>query len=491
MSVQVTAVAYFIGFFLLLAGISLWSSKKKAAGSGDEVSEHFLGGKSIPFFVLAMSYCASFASAGSFMGDPAIVSYTGYPYLWFGVFLVPGCVFMSLVLIRKMRLQCEKLGCQTPIEYIAARYDSKFLRVILAIVITGCFTMTTIAQTKAAAVLLEHFTGVDFRIAIIIVAVAIVICTVSGGLRSVAWTDTIQGCMMVALCVVLITTGLVKCGGFNGVDAFLAQYDSKMLQPYETGLWSNYGLLGVLGYGLWSILIQPAQPYLTARYMAMEHIDRKTVGKFCLVALIASLLFCSMPICGLTGRVLFPEAEPDYIVVTLATGVLHPLLSCAIMLGLFSAIISTATSMLLTVGQSVGRDILSTFKKDVSLKTQVNVANVACVIVMLAAVAFNLWKTPEIFQFFNLMGQTGVGAACCMPLYCGVLYSKSTKEAAIISAIVGIGTTILFNNIPNLGFGIAMGAPLVCVVPTFFVVNAIVNKVKGRNARIESLGAVE
>lgn len=490
MSVQVTAIAYFIAFFVLLAGISVWSSKKKSAGNGDEVTEHFLGGNSIPFFVLAMSYCASFASAGSFMGDPAVVSYIGYPYMWFGIFLVPGCVFMSLILIRKMRLQCDRLGVQTPIEYVAVRYDSKFLRVFLGIVIIGCFTMTTIAQTKAAAVLLEHFTGVDFRIAIIIIAVAVVVCTVSGGLRSVAWTDTIQGCMMVALCVVLITVGLVKCGGFNGIDAFLADYDPAMLNAAQPGLWDDCGWLGILGYALWSILIQPAQPYLTARYMAMDKIDRKTVGKFCLVALVASMLFCSMPICGLTGRMLFPNAEPDYIVVTLATGVLHPLLSCAIMLGLFAAIISTATSMLLTVGQSVGRDILCAFNPKTSLKTQVNVANVTCVIVMIAAVAFNLWKTPEIFQFFNLMGQTGVGAACCMPLYCGVLYKKATKEAAIVSAISGIAATVVFNNIP-VGFSVAMGAPLVVAVPVFFIVNALVIKMKGRDARIEVLGAIE
>lgn len=160
------------------------------------------------------------------------------------------------------------------------------------------------------------------------------------------------------------------------------------------------------------------------------------------------------------------------------------------MLGLFAAIISTATSMLLTVGQSVGRDILCTFKPNTALKTQVRVANIACVVVMVAAVAFNLWKTPSIFQFFNLMGQTGVGAVCCMPLYCGVLYKKATKEAAIASTIVGIGATTLFNNLP-VGFSVAMGAPLVCVVPTFFIVNAIVNKVKGRNTRIEALGAVE
>ncbi len=490
MNLQVTAYIYIFAFLAMLLGISYWSAQKTRHGTGDAVTEHFLGGKNTPFFVLAMSYCASFASAGSFMGDPAIVSYVGYPYLWFGVFLVPGCVLVSLFIIRKMRLQCEKLGVATPIEYIAVRYDSKFLRVFLALVIAGCFTMTTISQTKAAAILLNHFTGLNFNVSIIIIAIAILVCTVSGGLRSVAWTDTIQGCFMVVLCVILISTGLAKAGGFNGVDAALANYDPKMLQPAEDGLFANYGWLGIIGYGLWSILIQPAQPYLTSRYMGMKDVTKKTVGKFCLIALFASLLFCSMPICGLTGRVLYPDAEPDYIVVTLATGVLHPLLSCGIMLGLFSAIISTATSMLLVVGQSIGRDILVTFKPETDFKTQVNVSNIVCVIVMAFAVGFNLFNAPPIFQFFNLIGQTGVGAACCMPLYCGVLWKKATKEGAIAASIVGVFITILFNNIPSIGFGVAMGAPLLFSVPTYFLVSWFVNATKGRNEKIEALGEI-
>lgn len=490
MSLKTTAVAYFVIYFLMLLGVSIWSAKKKSAGNSDELTEHFLGGKSMPFFVLAMSYCASFASAGSFMGDPAVVSYIGYPYMWFGCSLVPGCVLMSLFLIRKMRLQCERLGCQTPTEYVSLRYDSKFLKVFLAVVITGCFTMTTIAQTKAAAILLVHFTGIDFAAAIIIIAIGILICTVSGGLRSVAWTDTIQGCMMVALCVILIAAGLSAAGGFEGVDAFLANYNPDMLRAAQSGLWDDCGWLGIIGMTLYSLLIQPAQPYLTARYMAMEKIDKKIIGKFCLVALVASLLFCSMPICGLTGRTLFPDAESDYIVVTLATGVLHPLLSCGVMLGLFSAIISTATSMLLTVGQSVGRDIVTTFRPQTSFKTQVTISNIACVAVMVFAALFNLVKTPDIFQFFNLIGQTGVGAALCMPLYCGVLWKKATKEGAIAASIVGIGATIVFNNLP-VGFCVAMGAPVIFSVPTFFIVSYFVNKVKGRNEHIEALGAVE
>ena len=489
MSLRVVACIYFALFIIMLGVVSAWSAREKSKGTKDQATEHFLGGRNTPFFVLAMAYCASFASAGSFMGDPALVSYIGYPYIWFGCFLVPGSVLVGLVIIRKMRLQCEKLHCLTPIEFIGARFDSPFLKVFLSLTMAICLTMSLVSQVKGAAVLLVHFTQIDFKIAVIIIAVAIGVCTVSGGMRSVAWTDTFQGILMVALCIVLIVSGLVKAGGFAGIDAFLANYDPNMLKAAQDGLWADCGIPGIIGMAVFAILVLPAQPYLMSNYIAMKDVTRKTVGKFLLLMLFTNLLFCSLPICGLAGRVLYPNAEADYIVVTLATGILHPLLSCGIMVGLFSAIISTATAMLLAIGQGVGRDVLVQFQPNTSIKRQVCVANIVSVIVVLICMVFNLSNPPEFLQFFNLIGQTGVGTAIALPLYCGILYKKATKEAAISSAIMGVIATVVFNFIPC-GFAVAMGAPIIVAAITFFGVNAIIVNARGVNEEIAALGQV-
>ncbi len=83
-------------------------AEKQTGGTGAEV-EYFLGGKSTPLIVLAMSYAASAVSAGSFIGDPGMMSTIGWPYFWLVVGVVPGLVLPGYIVIRKMRVQAEKV----------------------------------------------------------------------------------------------------------------------------------------------------------------------------------------------------------------------------------------------------------------------------------------------------------------------------------------------------------------------------------------------
>lgn len=490
MEIRTVAIIYLIVFLVGLTFVSIWSARQKSQGSSDAVTEHFLGGKKIPFFVLGMSYCASFASAGAFMGDPALVSLDGYPWVWMMIASIPGPALICLLLIRKMKIQCDRLGVKTPVEYVSVRFDSKFLRILMAVICTCCFFVTIIGQLKASTVLLVHFLELDFNLAIVLVAAAILLCTIAGGLRSVAWTDALQGIVMALLCISLCLGGIITAGGFKNIDAVLEKFNPDMIRVVSEGMFSDYGILAVIGMFLFGMFIMPAQPYLTARYMALGNLDRKLIGKYTLLTLIFTALFVLNFFNGLSGRALFPDAEADYIVVTLATGIFPPVISCVMMIGLFAAIVSTATSMLLTAGQSVGRDILTVFKSDASLKLQVNLSNITCAVIVVAALIFNYVNTPALFQLFNIIGLTGVGASLAMPLYMGVLYKKSTKEAAIASALTGIIATIICQIYYDyVGLGLSMGIPIVCAALAFFIVNAIVVGTKGVDPRIQDRGA--
>lgn len=74
--------------------------KNKSGGTGAEV-EYFLGGKSTPLIVLAMSYAASAVSAGSFIGDPGMMSTIGWPYFWLVVGVVPDWFFLDILLSER------------------------------------------------------------------------------------------------------------------------------------------------------------------------------------------------------------------------------------------------------------------------------------------------------------------------------------------------------------------------------------------------------
>lgn len=182
---------------------------------------------------------------------------------------------------------------------------------------------------------------------------------------------------------------------------------------------------------------------------------------------------------GLTGRVLFPEAEADYISVTLASELIPPIFSGLMMIGFFSAIISTATSILLVISQAAGRDIYGQLVRKSTDESQVKVGNIVSIFVIVCVVIGNIFKTPEFLQVFLLLGQTGVGAAVCMPLFCGVLWDKATKEGAIAAAIAGPGSVIIMSYFTDTGWAWSMGACVLWAAAAMFLVSFIVHKTKG------------
>ena len=106
-SLHTMAIVFMAALLIFFIIIGIWAGKKNKTGGLDADVEYFLGGKTTPVFVLGMSYCASAVSAGSFIGDPGVMSTVGWPYYWIPVTLVPGLVITGIWIIRKFRLQAE------------------------------------------------------------------------------------------------------------------------------------------------------------------------------------------------------------------------------------------------------------------------------------------------------------------------------------------------------------------------------------------------
>ena len=472
-------LAAFLGFLLY---VGFWAGKKNKSGDSGAEVEYFLGGKATPLIVLAMSYAASAVSAGSFIGDPGMMSTIGWPYFWLVIGLVPGLVLPGYIIIRRMRVQAEKYGSLTMTEYLGDRFRSPFLKYYLTVVISICFLFMMVSQFKGAAALLEMYTGIPFKVGLLIMLVVVIFYVNTGGLRSVAWTDFFQGCFMTVMCVMLVAVAIYKVGGMNSLEATLADKWPEALKIAQDGTFEDgvmFNWLGIIASIFWGCTIMFCAPHITARYLALPKVTKKDVAKFSLISMITGFLFNLMFICGVAGRMLFPDAEADYLTVTMSTTLLPPFLACVCMIGFFSAIVSTATSILLVVGQSIGRDLYGGLAKNATPEKEVKVTQVATVVASLIVFVFNMIEPPQFLQVFIYLGLTGIGCAVFAPLYGGVMYKKSTKAAAIISSIVGpvaylIWTVILgYSWVPGMAVGPAAAAV------AYILVCFIENKVKG------------
>ena len=483
-------IIYFSIFIVFLIGVSIWSAKKNKEGKTGADEEYFLGGHTTPLIVLAVSYCASAVSAGSFMGDPGMMSVVGWPYYWLAVFAVPGLTIPGIFVIRKMRLQAERYGSMTITEYIGHRFNSPGLKLYLSFVIVLCYLFMLVSQFKAAAILLEKFTGLNFSVGLIIMCVVCLVYVNIGGLRSVAWTDFIQGLIMCIMCIVLLAVGLNLIGGFTGLNDAIETNFPDMNQILQSSDMSNDipGIYGLIGCFLFGFAIYFAQPHIAARFMALPNVNRKSIGRFLIISLVCGWLFNLMFVLGPIGRILYPDAAADYMTVTFVTDQFPPVIACALMLGFFSAVISTATSILLVVGQSIGRDVYGQLcYKTATPEKQIRVTQIATACCIALVVIFNLFDPPEFLQLFIYLGMSGIGSACVMPFVGGTLWKKASKEGAIASAIAGPFGYILHANILGQSWSWAMGACVIWAIVAFFVVTFIRNAVKGPDPVLEYL----
>lgn len=231
MTLQTMSVAFFVAYLIFVTFVAWWSSRGGGEGAADV--EYYLGGRSTPTVVLAFSYVTSSVSAAAFMGDPGVMSTIGWPYYWVVIGIIPGLILPAVLLMRRMRMQADKLGSLTIPEYLGQRYNSKTLQLIIAGVISVFYIFPLVAQFKGAAILLESFTGISFDMGLVIITAIIIFYVIVGGLRSVAWTDFAQGFPMLIISITLLVVSLNAVGGFSGLEDKLAAINPDMLRVVE------------------------------------------------------------------------------------------------------------------------------------------------------------------------------------------------------------------------------------------------------------------
>ena len=280
---------------------------------------------------------------------------------------------------------------------------------------------------------------------------------------------------MLIISVVLVILSLKAVGGFNGLETKLAQIDPNMLNIVQAeSSDAQMSLSGVFGNFVFWCIIFISQPYLCSRFLAIPNVKRKTIGTFLITALILSTIYNSFYLCGLTGRVLFPDVEADYLTVTMAKEMLPKWAAAMMMIGIFAAMMSTATSVLLVVGQAVGRDFYSkTINKNATAEQEVRVTRIA---VAFICFAFNFVNPPEFLSVVLYLGLSGIGACIGVPLFAAIISNRATKEGAVVSSITGPIAYLIFNYVIGINYWFSCLLAVVIAAILMIGISASVNK---------------
>jgi len=109
---------------------------------------------------------------------------------------------------------------------------------VSTIIIIFFFTIYVSAQFLAAGKVLNTIFGISQFQGMMIGAFIIVIYTIMGGFFAVAWTDLLQGTIMVFTLVLLPIVGFIELGGIDKLSVALKNIDPGLLlvEGWKTGL---------------------------------------------------------------------------------------------------------------------------------------------------------------------------------------------------------------------------------------------------------------
>jgi SSS family solute:Na+ symporter len=434
--------------------------------------EFFLAGRRLSgillFFTLAATNFSAFTIFG-LSGAGYRIGYAFYPIMGFGT----GFMALSFYLIGAKILRLAKSrGYITPADYIADRYGSLFLKRLFSFVMV-VFTLPYIAiQAVASGSSLSSLIGLPYLAGAFLITAFVVVYVILGGMRSIAWTDLVQGGMMLlfTLAAFLLIAG--KNGGFVPLHSGIARD--------IPALFSRPGLDGSMLPGVWLgylvlwFFADPMFPQLFQRFMAARN-EKALNTAIVLYPLITAFLFFLTVSIGVMGRRIFPglaASDSDTIFPLLLQAVAGPALSTLLLTGSIAALMSTMDSQLLTLTSMISVDFLPFRKQGVRTEK--------LIVALIGLSGFLIALRPPQTLLSFISKTTFNGLSVLAPTVIGGLYWKrANRWGAAASIIAGEALVMAFYfgllKVP----GVLPVLPILLVTATVFVLVSLLT-VPGR-----------
>lgn len=447
-------------YLLLMLVIGVVYAKKNS-----NAEDYFLGGRQLNGFVAALSAQASDMSGWLLMGLPGSVYALGTGQAWIAIGLFIGTVCNWLFISGRLRRYTIRANnALTLPTYFENRFHDKkrILLLISSITIVIFFLVYTASALAAGGKLFNSVFGLDYKIALTIGALVILIYTFMGGFMAVCVTDFVQGSLMLIglLVVPLVAWGMVGTDNIapvlelsnapGGAAGFLS------LIHDGNGTYSAVDIISQLAWGLGYC----GMPHILVRFMAVK--DEKELKKSKGVAIgwvALSLLFAV--IIGIIGRVyMYPTVLADgaeenvfieMIIKMFTQDINAPIVGGIFLCGILAAIMSTADSQLLVSASSMAEDIFrGVIKKDIDDKTVLNISRVTVFVIAILAYIIALNPNNSIMGLVS-NAWAGLGAAFGPTVLMSLYWRRTNLQGAVAGIAVGALTVIVWDYIPLVG----------------------------------------
>ena len=432
-------------FFLLLylSSLILLGIAGKFASKEESLKDFYLGGKGFGITVLFLTMYATQYSGNSLIGFAGSAYRSGWFFLVSVVFMI---VIVGGYLLYAPRLYTlsQKHNFITVGDYIDFRYNSVLLTYLIVGISVFALANYMLTNLKAIGYIMEYVTGggISFAHGIIVMAIIMVIYETLGGMRSVAWTDAIQGILLFVGVIIIFFVIMISYGTPSANSALFLQNRPELFStPTLANQITWLSVLLLIFFGI-SVYPQAIQRIYSAKN---EHTLKRSFSLMVLMPLLTTL---PLVVIAIIGSAHFPDldrSQSEQIILLMLSKLTH-IEGMGIVITLFiaaaiAAIMSTVDSAMLAIASLFTQDIYHKQNPRASQKKLTMVGKIFSWFIMALMVTLAINLPSTIWWLIQIKLELLVQIAPAIML--GIHFKALEARTILLGLCVGVGFTLL------------------------------------------------
>lgn len=438
---ELAFIAIYLSSLVLIGAISFLKRKENT------LKDFYLAGPGIGFIVLLLTLYATQYSGNTLFGFTGRAYKDGFSWLICVHFMTAIVVFYLLLAPKLYRLSREN-NFITPADFIQYRFKNKAFTLFTSVIVILAIANYLLAQLTAMGRALQGMTSYDpdtaFVVGVVFLALVIVVYESLGGFRAVAWTDVIQGSVLMIGFFVLVFAIFNQYGSLDVATRKLmtnpeASAQSKVLAPAfgKSTEWFSYILIVGIGGALYPQSIQRIYAAKSAGTL------RKSLAVMAFLPLTTTLIVVIVGVIGFANEANI--AHSDTILTVMCRRVQESstfgrILILVLFSGILAALMSTADSVLLSISSMFTKDIVGNLSpKPLSESALTKIGKVFSwvMIFLTVLVSIQLYKSGTTLvslldRKFDLLCQLGPA------FFLGIRFRWIKTNAAFSGMVLGV-----------------------------------------------------
>ncbi len=441
MNFSLLSVLGLAGYLLLLIPACVLAKRENSIGNA---SDHYLANRSLGLWILFLTLYSTSFSGNTLLGHTGQAYRAGFS--WIVLLGLWAAMMVSFqLLVPRLRPIAIKHQFITPGDWLRYRFSAesggRTLRVVVAFILCLCLFNFLFSQLKAVGEILSVLTGdfLPYEVFVLLFAVIVLTYDAVGGLRAVAWTDAIQGIIMLLGFGCMMVWVFQSSEGLENIAVTVAEHRPETafsLSAAQQVKWFSLMLVGALATIVYPQSIQRVYAASSSKTLYRSF------------ALMTGIVFYVSLVVLFTGWTAIPlvevglGAKADQVLLRIielwaASSWYYTLAAILVIVSILAAIMSTADSVLLSLISMVRHDFLQTTNRE-SLKYDhriaVTIMALACIPALYRDIS--LWRLTE--TKLELLMQA-------FPAFVIALYWSGLKARSVLYGVIsGVLTMVAF-----------------------------------------------